>query len=184
MQKFVSLIKKPMPPAFANFPILKGLAFDEKYDMIPILYIPEIMKKFRSMRPYDVKVFEAQTRKQIQRVLVVEDSETTRLIEHTILDGKGFMVEEAADGIEAMAKVKETQFDLILCDDDMPRMNGELFLDNVRRMENYAKIPVIAVSNKNILKSDAFISKSDFKRDTLIQKIDLFFGNKVSGGHK
>ena len=184
MQKFVSLIKKPMPPAFANFPILKGLAFDEKYDMIPILYIPEIMKKFRSMRPYDVKVFEAQTKKHIQRVLVVEDSETTRLIEHTILDGTGFMVEEAADGIEAMAKVKETQFDLILCDDDMPRMNGELFLDNVRRMENYAKIPVIAVSNTKIPKSDAFISKSDFKRDTLIQKIDLFFGNKFSGGHK
>ncbi len=184
MQKFVSVIKMPMPHCFKYFPILKGLAFDEKYDMIPILYIPEIMKKFRSMRPYDVKVFEAQTKKHLQRVLVVEDSETTRLIEHTILEGRGFMVEEAADGIEAMIKIKETQFDLILCDDDMPRMNGELFLDNVRRMENYAKIPVIAVSNTKIPKSDAFISKSDFKRDTLIQKINVLFGNELSGGQK
>ena len=180
MQKFVSLIKKPMPPAFANFPILKGLAFDEKYDMIPILYIPEIMKKFRAMRPYDQKVFEAHAARRILRVLIVEDSETTRLIEHTIIEGRGFMVEEAADGIEAMAKIKETQFDLILCDDDMPRMNGELFLDNVRRMENYKNIPVIAVSNKDIAKSTAFISKADFKRDALIKKINELF--KISGG--
>jgi CheY-like chemotaxis protein len=178
MQKFVSLIKKPMPPAFVNFPILKGLAFDEKYDMIPILYVPEIMKKFRAMRPYEQKIFEANTKKHIERVLIVEDSETTRLIERTILENNGYLVEDACDGIEAMAKIKETQFDLILCDDDMPRMNGEIFLDNVRRMGNYETIPVIAVSNTNIPKSDAFISKSDFKRDTLIQTIKEFFNGE------
>lgn len=178
MQKFVSLIRKPMPPAFVNFPILKGLAFDEKYDMIPILYVPEIMKKFRAMRPYDVKVFEAHAKKRIERILVVEDSETTRLIERTILENNGYHVEVACDGIEAMAKIKETQFDLILSDDDMPRMNGEILLDNLRRMENYVNIPVIAVSNTNIPKSDAFISKSDFKRDTLIEKIKEFFNGE------
>lgn len=171
MHKFVSLIKKPMPPVFAHFPILRGLAFDEKYDMIPILYIPEILKRFRAMRPYDVKKFESMVKKHTNRVLIVEDSETTRLIEHTILEGNGFLVDEACDGIEAMAKIKEGQFDLILCDDEMPRMNGEIFLDNLRRMENYAKVPVIAVSNVEIPKSDVFISKADFKRDDLIQKI-------------
>ena len=175
MQKFVSLIVKPMPPAFVNFPVLKGLAFDEKYDMIPILYLPEIMRKFRAMRPYDVKIFEAQTKKRVERILVVEDSETTRLIERTILENNGFLVEAAADGIEAMEKIKETQFDLILCDDDMPRMNGEIFLDNLRRMEKYERVPVISVSNSEIPESDAFISKADFKRDTLIKMIKEFF---------
>lgn len=171
IHKFVSLIQKPMPPVFEHFPILKGLAFDEKYDMVPILYIPEILKRFRAMRPYDVKKFESMVKQHVNRVLVVEDSETTRLIEHTILEGNGFLVDEACDGIEAMAKIKETQFDLILCDDEMPRMNGEIFLDNVRRMENYTAVPVIAVSNKEIPKADVFIAKSDFKRDDLIQKI-------------
>ena len=178
MQKFVSLIQTPMPPAFSNFPLLKGLAFDEKYDMIPILYIPELMKKFRSMRPYVQKVFDAYSRKRSQRVLIVEDSSTTRLIEHSILESQGFLVEEAADGIEAMAKIKEGQFDLILCDDDMPRMDGELFLDNLRRMENYKKIPVIAVSNTSIEKADYFISKSGFERENLIQKIREIFGGE------
>ena len=171
MQKFVSVIKMPMPRCFKYFPILKGLAFDEKYDMIPILYMPMIIKKFRSMRGYDVKKFEASTRKHINHALVVDDSETTRLIEHTILKGYGFYVEEAFDGIDAMEKIKVNQFDLIICDDKMPRMNGEIFLDNVRRLETYKKVPVIALSNSPIPKADIYISKADFKRDILIQKI-------------
>ena len=171
MQKFVSVIKLPMPASFKNFPILKGLAFDEKYDMIPILYMPIIIKKFRSLRGYDVKKFEASTRKHIKHALVVDDSDTTRLIEHTILEGNGFFVEEAQDGISALEKLKENQYDLILCDDKMPRMNGEILLDNIRRMENYAQVPVIAVSHNPITKADVFISKADFKRDKLIQII-------------
>ena len=90
MQKFVSVIRMPMPRCFKNFPVLKGLAFDEKYDMIPILYLPMIIKKFRSMRGYDVKKFEASTRKHINHALVVDDSVTTRLIEHTIMESNGF----------------------------------------------------------------------------------------------
>ena len=171
MQKFVSVIKLPMPSSYKNFPILKGLAFDEKYDMIPILYMPIIIKKFRSLRGYDVKKFEASTRKHIKHALVVDDSDTTRLIEHTILEGNGFFVEEAQDGIAAIEKLKENQYDLILCDDKMPRMNGEILLDNIRRMENYAKVPVIAISNTGIPKADVYINKSDFKRDNLIQII-------------
>ena len=171
MHKFVSLIQKPMPSAFEHFPILKGLAFDEKYDLIPILYIPEVLKRFRAMRPYDVKKFEAAVKKRAKHALIVEDSENTRMIERMILQDNGFVVSEAADGIEAMAKIKEMQFDLILCDDEMPRMDGEIFLDNVRRMEKCAKTPVISVSNTEIPKSDVFIAKSGFKRDDLIQKI-------------
>ena len=123
------------------------------------------------MRPYDVKKFESVIKKRASHALIVEDSETTRMIERMILEDNGFVVSEAADGIEAMTKIKEIHFDLILCDDEMPRMNGEIFLDNVRRMEKYASVPVISVSNTKIPKSDDFIAKSDFKRDELIQKI-------------
>ena len=158
-----------MPPAFDNFPVLKGLAFDERYDMIPILHVPEIMKRFRSLRGYDVKKYEAITKKHINKILIVEDSETTRQIERTILLANNFIVEEAVDGIEAIEKMKKKQFDLILCDDDMPRMNGLILVDNIRRMENYEKVPVVAMSDKPIPQTDAFVSKSDFARDNLIQ---------------
>lgn len=171
VQKFVSVLKKPMPSAFENFKILQGVAFDEKYDMIPILYLPEIMKKFRALRGYDVKKFEALTKLHINKILIVDDSKTTRQIENTILSGNGFLVEEAFDGIDAMEKIHDKQFDLIVCDDAMPRMNGEILIDNLRRIENYANVPVLVMGEKPLEKADAFISKSDFKRDTLIYKI-------------
>lgn len=169
VQKFVSVIKKNMPPAFEKFGALKGVAFDERYDMIPILHVPEIMKRFRSLRGYDVKKYEAVTKKHINKILIVEDSETTRQIERTILLANDFLVEEAVDGIEAMELLKKKQFDLIMCDDEMPRMNGEILLDNIRRMEKYTDVPVVAMADKPLAKADAFVSKSDFTRDNLIQ---------------
>ncbi len=171
VQKFVSVIKKNMPPAFEKFPAVKGVAFDEKYDMIPILHIPEIMRRFRSLRGYDVKKYEAITKKHINKILIVDDSETTRQIEKTILNANNFVVEEAMDGIDAMEKIKQKQFDLILCDDQMPRMNGAILLDNIRRMDNYRTIPVVAMSEAPLEKADAFVSKADFSREALIKTL-------------
>ena len=178
VQKFVSVIKKNLPSSFERFKAVEGIAFDEKYDMIPILHIPAIMKMFRSLRGYDVKKFEAITKKHINKILVVDDSETTRQIERTILLTNNFLVEEAADGIEAMEKLKKKQFDLILCDDEMPRMNGDILLDNIRRMENYKSVPVVALADRPLGKADAFVSKSDFSRDQLIQTLKRMLDNE------
>ena len=168
VQKFVSVIKKDMPPGFRNFTAVTGVVFDEKYDMIPVLNMPEIMRRFRSLRGYDVRKFEAITKKHINKILIVDDSETTRQIERTILIANNFTVDEAVDGIDAIEKIKHKQFDLILCDDEMPRMNGNLFLDNVRRMENYKNVPVVVMADKPLEKADAFVNKADFSRDFLI----------------
>ncbi|MBO6101313.1 MAG: response regulator, partial [Spirochaetaceae bacterium] len=178
VQKFVSVIKKNLPPSFERFKSVEGLAFDEKYDMIPILHIPAIMKMFRSLRGYDVKKFEAITKKHINKILIVDDSETTRQIERTILLTNNFLVEEASDGIDAMEKLKKKQFDLILCDDEMPRMNGDILLDNIRRMENYKTVPVVALADRPLGKADAFVSKSDFSREQLIQTLKRMLDNE------
>ncbi|MBP5357878.1 MAG: response regulator [Treponema sp.] len=176
--KFASVIKKNMPSSFEKFASVEGIAFDEKYDMIPILHIPDIMKRFRSLRGYDVKKYEAITKKHVSKILIVDDSETTRQIERTILLANNFLVEEAVDGINAIEKMKEKQFDLILCDDEMPRMNGDILLDNIRRMENYKNVPVVAMADRPLAKADAFVSKSGFSRDTLIQTLKRSLDNE------
>ena len=178
VQKFVSVIKKNLPSSFEKFAPVEGIVFDEKYDMIPILHIPEIMKMFRSLRGYDVKKFEANTKKHINKILIVDDSDTTRQIERTILLTNNFLVEEASDGIDAMERIKQKQFDLILCDDEMPRMNGDILLDNIRRMDNYKTIPVVAMADRPLAKANAFVSKSDFSRDHLIQTIKRMLDNE------
>ena len=178
VQKFVSVIKKSLPSSFEKFTPVEGIAFDEKYDMIPILHIPEIMKMFRSLRGYDVKRFEANTRKHINKILIVDDSETTRQIERTILLTNNFLVEEAADGIDAMEKLKKKLFDLIICDDEMPRMNGDILMDNIRRMDQYKSVPVVAVADRPLGKANAFIKKSDFSREELIQTLKRMLDNE------
>jgi CheY-like chemotaxis protein len=178
VQKFVSVIKKSLPSSFEKFAPVEGIAFDEKYDMVPILHIPEIMKMFRSLRGYDVKKFEAITKKHINKILIVDDSDTTRQIERTILLTHNFLVEEASDGIDAMEKLKKKLFDLIICDDEMPRMNGDILLDNIRRMDQYKSVPVVAVADRPLGKANAFVSKSDFSRDHLIQTLKRMLDNE------
>ena len=171
VQKFMYLVKKPLPPSFKNYAIFKGLAFDEKYDMIPILSVPEILKRFRSLRGYDVKKFEAKTKQHMYRILVVDDSETTRQIEKVILSNNNFLVDVASDGIEGLEMARDKQYDLILTDDIMPRMTGEILIDNLRHIDNYVHIPIVALSANPLESADAFVSKADFKRGDLIQTV-------------
>ncbi len=180
VQQYVSLVVKPLPPAFKNFTILQGIVFDEHYDIVPILHVPEILRKFKSLRGYDIKKYEAATKPRTIRVLVVDDSDTTRQIEKSILESGGFSVDTAVDGIDGMEKLKAKQYDIIISDKDMPRMNGLVLLDNLRRMEKYATVPVIVVSadqNPKVIEQfkkagvSAFIAKGDFKRGNLINAV-------------
>ena len=180
VQQYVSLVVKPLPKAFKNFSILQGIVFDEHYDIVPILHVPDILKKFKSLRGYDIKKYEAATKKRNIWILVVDDSDTTRHIEKSILENGGFSVDTATDGIDALESLKRKQYDLVLTDKDMPRMNGLVLIDNIRRMEQYKTVPVIVVSadqNPEIKAqfersgANAFIAKGDFKRGNLISAV-------------
>lgn len=185
VQQYVSLVVKPLPKSFRNFSILQGIVFDEHYDIVPILHVPDILKKFKSLRGYDIKKYEAATKKRTVRILVVDDSDTTRQIEKSILESAGFVVDTAFDGVDALEKSKAKQYDLILTDRDMPRMTGLVLLDNLRRMEQYKDAPVVVVSadqNPNAvqeferLRTSAIIPKGDFKRGNLINVIKGLVG--------
>lgn len=180
VQRYASLVVKPLPEAFKNFTILQGIVFDEHYDIVPILHVPEIITKFKSLRGYDIKKYEANTKAKTYRILIVDDSETTRQIEKSILASHGYSVDTAKDGIDAIDKAKTKQFDLIITDKDMPRMSGLVLVENLRLMENYATIPVVVVSadqNPDVEKqfkaagANGFIAKSDFKRGNLISAV-------------
>ncbi|MCR4631902.1 MAG: response regulator [Treponema sp.] len=185
VQQYVSLVVKPLPRGLRNFSIIQGIVFDEHYDIVPILHVPDILKKFKSLRGYDIKKYEASTMKKTIRILVVDDSQTTRQIEKTILESAGFVVDEAFDGLDGLEKAKSKLYDLILTDKDMPRMTGLVLLDNLRRMEQYKEAPVVVVSADQSaktlqefdrLKASAVISKGDFKRGNLINVIKELVG--------
>jgi two-component system chemotaxis sensor kinase CheA len=187
VEQYVSLVVKQMPQGIRNCSILQGIVFDEHYDIVPILHVPDILQRFKSLRGYDIKKFEAATQKKNIRILIVDDSSTTREIERSILEGAGYVVEDAFDGLDGLEKAKEKYYDLILADQEMPRMTGLVLLDNLRRLDQYKETPVIVVSTDQSrqtieefqrLKAGAIIAKSEFKRGNLLEAIKELLGDE------
>lgn len=84
------------------------------------------------------------------RALVVDDATTVRLFHRAILEGAGFVVEEAVNGLEGLERALAAQAapDLLLVDVNMPRMDGYAFLRAVRGEPALRDIPAIMISTE------------------------------------
>jgi PAS domain S-box-containing protein len=86
-------------------------------------------------------------------ILLVEDNTLNQEFAVHILTQRGFCVDIASDGIEALAKVKSKKYDLILMDIQMPHMDGLEATKHIRKMNGdyFAKVPIIALSANALL---------------------------------
>lgn len=81
------------------------------------------------------------------RFLVVDDFSTMRRIVRNLLKELGFShVEEAEDGVIALKKLREGNFDFVVSDWNMPNMDGLTMLRNVRSDDALKDIPVLMVT--------------------------------------
>ena len=81
-----------------------------------------------------------------QRILVVDDEAINRELLEAILSGFGYEVETAADGFEALAKLK-LDVDLVLCDLMMPGMDGFEVVQKIREDCDNADLPICMVTS-------------------------------------
>ncbi|MDD5930472.1 MAG: response regulator [Spirochaetales bacterium] len=180
IQHYGTVVIKPVPPILKDFNALQGVVFDENYRIIPVLNIPDTIRRFRVVNVYEIKNLEVKKMPKIHSVLVVDDSHTTRHIEQIILEAENYNVATAVDGIDALEKMKQHKFDLVVTDVRMPRMDGFVLLHNMRHKEELKNIPVIMVSSvfeddtfdkaKN-LGAQGYIVKSEFERESLAAKV-------------
>ncbi len=84
-----------------------------------------------------------------KKILVVEDSPTTRLMIISSLEDLGdFTVIEAANGFQALRKLPEVLPDLVITDINMPDINGLEVVRFVKQSNNFSAIPVIIVTTE------------------------------------
>ncbi|MEX2495464.1 MAG: response regulator [Woeseia sp.] len=118
--------------------------------------------------------------KRRKRLLVVEDTATTRILITTILESSGFDIIAAVDGQDAWGILKDSKFDLVVSDIEMPRMDGFQLLEAIRGSKAHRELPVILVtaleSEEDRMRglsagADAYLQKSTFDQSELIEAI-------------
>ena len=84
------------------------------------------------------------------KILVVDDSSTTRKIIKSALDKIGFPnVVEAENGTVALEKLEAGGFSLILTDWNMPEMDGLTFVKAVKQLDELSQIPVVMITTES-----------------------------------
>lgn len=80
------------------------------------------------------------------RVLVVDDEEKIRNVIKEYAEFEGYEIDEACDGMEAIAKCKDNNYDIIIMDIMMPKLDGFSSIKEIRKTKN---IPVIMLSARS-----------------------------------
>ncbi len=109
------------------------------------------------------------------RVLLVEDEPIIRKLISGYLVAAGYVVQTAADGLDALGKLRAGLPDLIISDLNMPRMSGDALLAVVRK--RFPQIPVMVISSVTAdempqeVAADAYYHKSGFGFQQLLETI-------------
>lgn len=82
------------------------------------------------------------------RVLVVDDGITQRMFCRSVLETAGYVVEEAANGMEGYEKALAQPFDLLIVDINMPKMDGYSMMKMIRNDPAICMIPAVMISTE------------------------------------
>jgi PAS domain S-box-containing protein len=116
-------------------------------------------------------------------VLLIEDDDTTRGMMRTMLEREGWKVTEAANGRDGLERVAEARPNVILLDLMMPEMDGFEFLSNLRKRQEWTKIPVVVITAKELTPEDRtmlngsvekVLLKGEFSRQDLLNRVREF----------
>ena len=115
-----------------------------------------------------------------RRLLLAEDSLTTRSLEKSILEAAGYEVLAAVDGREAWRLLQQGGADLVVADVEMPRMDGFELCEAIRRSPRFRELPIVLLTALESdadkargleVGADAYLLKSAFDQRKLLETI-------------
>ena len=149
--------------------------------VVPVLHIPDLFKSaLRSAEKIKEHISQEKVTGKIKKILVADDSITSRTLIKNILETSGYQVFTAVDGTDAFTMARTNEFDLIVSDVDMPRMNGFELIAKIRHDKKLSEVPVVLVTSLGSQEdhergievgADAYIIKSSFDQNNLLEII-------------
>jgi two-component system, chemotaxis family, sensor histidine kinase and response regulator WspE len=124
-----------------------------------------------------------------KRVLAVDDSLTVRELERKLLAARGYVAEVAVDGMDAWNAVRSGEYDLVIADVDMPRMDGIELATLIKKDPRLKSLPVLIVSYKDREEdrirgleagADYYLTKGSFDDEALLQAVVDLIGEPES----
>jgi len=111
-------------------------------------------------------------------ILIAEDSITSRTLLKNIFEAAGYAVRTTVDGIEALSALREEEFDLVISDVEMPRLDGFDLCSRIRDEARFSELPVMLVTSLESpedrergigVGANAYITKGGFDQTTVLE---------------
>ena len=178
------VLMKRIGPQLSRVRNIAGATLLGSGKVVPILNVPDLIKSAtHSGLPVKTLVGtpgQGVPQAQERRILVVEDSITSRTLLKNILESAGYSVATAVDGVDGFTQLKNGRFDLVVSDVDMPRMNGFELTTKIRTELGLAELPVVLVTALGSREdrergvdvgANAYIVKGSFDQSDLLKTV-------------
>ncbi|MDR7050064.1 two-component system sensor histidine kinase and response regulator WspE [Duganella sp. 3397] len=185
-----SLAVQAIDPIFGKMRDISAAALLDNGDPVLILDVPDLLlsidKLLHDGGLHQLTRADHTERRKTKRVLVVDDSLTVREMERKLLQSRGFLVDIAIDGIDGWNVVRSGEYDLVITDVDMPRMDGIELVALIKKDIHLHKLPVMIVSYKDRPEdrarglsagADYYLTKGSFHDETLLDAVSDLIGD-------
>ncbi len=181
------LVVKDLGSFLGRVPCIAGATIDGDGSVVCLLDLRELAERTvgRSLAaPAEVGRRTAPAGRK-PRVLVVEDSVGVRELERVILEGAGYQVETAVDGLDGASRLRDDPADLVLSDVEMPGMDGFDLTRRIRATKGWENVPVIIMTSRGEDHArqagldagcSAYLLKNEFDQEQLVQTVRRLVG--------
>jgi len=180
------IVVKALGKFFSHVPLLSGGTILGKGEIALILSPNELLRsvshQVKAAAPVSVRSIAPRPAAK-KRVLVVEDTLTTRTMEKNILEAAGYDVTTAVDGEDGLIKLYEKKFDIVVSDVQMPRLDGFALTERIKKDQRFKDLPVILVTalqteadkRRGIeAGADAYLTKAVFDQKRFLEIVQRF----------
>ncbi|WP_040335933.1 hybrid sensor histidine kinase/response regulator [Candidatus Magnetobacterium casense] len=156
---------------------ISGAAILETGEVCAILNPADLIRSALKRKSVRISEEVVQQQSRLRRILLVEDTITTRTLIKRVLDSAAYEVVTAIDGLDALNKLPTRDFDAVVSDIQMPNMDGLTLAETIRADKKYKDLPIVLITalssdedKKRGMKAgaNAYITKPTFDHKVLL----------------